>query len=94
MNEIEDKFLQHLQEEADKWVEEEFARRMVKVKEAIQEQVNISLPEIGPTSAGNHLKKALAYAQEEVRREIESEAQARIAEELKKRRTAMESDSP
>ena len=93
MNEIEDKFLQHLEDEADKWVEEELARRMVTVKEAIQEQVNISLPEIGPARGGNHLKNALAYAEEEVRRELEFEAQARIDEEMKRRRAAMGSDS-
>ena len=90
MNNIEDKFLQRLEEKAVKWVEEELARRMVNVKESLQEQVNITLPEIGPTSAGNHLKKALAFAEENLRMEIEFEAQTWIDEELQKRRAGVE----
>lgn len=88
MNDIENKFLHRLNQEAADWVEEELKKRMVLAKEAIEEQVRISMPEIGPTKAGNHLKKALAYAEEEIRMELEFEAQTWIDEELKKRKNS------
>jgi hypothetical protein len=90
MDNIEGKFLQQLEKEAAQWVEEELVKRMNHAKEAIQEQVNISLPEIGPNRAHDHLKKALAFAEENLRMQLEFEAQTWIDEELEKRKDAVE----
>ena len=90
MENIEGKFRQQLEKEAAQWVEEELVRRMNHAKDAIQEQVSISLPEIGPTRAQDHLKKALAFAEENLRMQLEFEAQTWIDEELEKRKAAVE----
>ena len=93
MDNIEDKVRKSLEEEAAQWVEKELFARMIHAKEAIEEQVNISQPEIGPARAGDHLKKALSFAQENIRMELELEAQAWIDEEFKKRKAALEEES-
>ena len=90
MERIEDLFLQRLEERAAKWVEEEIARRMIHIKESLQEQVNISLSEIGLTRAGNHFMKAVAFAEENLRMDLEFDAQTWIDEELGKRKNAIE----
>lgn len=92
MDKTEDKFLQRLEEEAADWVEKELFKRMIHAKEVIQEQVNISQPDIGPTRAGDHLKKAVAFALENLRMDLELEAQAWIDEEVKKRKASLEED--
>jgi len=88
MDDLQEKFLRKLEDESARWVEEELARRMVYAKEAIEEQVNAALPEIGPARAQNHLKKALAFAKENIRMDLELEAQTWIDEEMEKRRAA------
>jgi hypothetical protein len=85
MDDLEEKYLKKLEEEAGRWVEAELAVRMAHAKEAIEEQVDISMPEVGPARAGAHLKKALAFAEENIRMDLELEAQAWIDEEIKKR---------
>jgi hypothetical protein len=85
MDDLEEKHLEKLEEDAARWIQDELAVRMAHAREAIEDQVNISMPEIGPTRAGNHLKKALAFAEENIRMDLELEAQAWIDEEMKKR---------
>lgn len=92
MDNIEDKFLQRLEEEAAEWVEKELFTRMIHAKEAIQEQVDISQPEIGPNRAGSHLKKALSFAQDNLRMDLEMEAQAWIDEEIRKHKASLKDD--
>jgi hypothetical protein len=92
MNDFEDKFLQRLEEEAAQWVEKELFTRMVYAKEAIQEQVDISQPEIGPNRANDHLRKALSFAQENLRMELEMEAQAWVDEEVRKYKASFKRD--
>ncbi len=90
MDNVEGKFLQQLEKEAAQWIEEELVKRMNHAKEAIQEQVSVSLPEIGPARAQDHLKKALAFAEENFRMQLEVEAQTWIDAEIEKRKAAVE----
>lgn len=92
MDNTEDNFLQRLEKEAAQWVEKELFARMIHAKEAIQEQVDISLPDIGPSHAGDHFKKAMAFAQENLRMELELEAQAWIDEEIRKHEASLMED--
>ena len=93
IKDIEEKFLAHLQEEAANWVEEELSVRMVHAKKAIVEQINFSLDEIGPALAMEHMNKAVAFAEEQIRMDLELEAQNRIEEKLRKRRAAVKDGS-
>ena len=93
MSDTDEKFLHRINEEAARWVEEELVKRMGYAKEAIEEQANTAMPEIGPAKAGIHMKKALAFAEEEIRLELEFEAQNWIDQEMRKRRESLEQDS-
>lgn len=93
MSEIEEKFQQRINEEAARWVEKELEKRMAHAREAIQEQVQISMPEVGPSTAGNHLNKALAFAEEQIRMELEFEAQTWVDEQLKTRKDPRQGES-
>ena len=90
MNDIKDQYAKKLNDEADRWVEEELAKRMSYAREAIEEQARAAMPEVGPGKAENHRKKALVYAEEEIRMELEFEAQNWIDEQLKNRESGQE----
>jgi hypothetical protein len=92
MENMDEKFRKRLEEEAAQWVEKELFTRMIHAKEAIQEQADISQPEIGPKRAGDHVKKALSFAQEHLRMDLEVEAQAWIEEEIRKRNASLKGD--
>ena len=92
MDNIEDKFLQRLEEEAAQWVEKELFTRMIYAKEAIEEQVNVSQPEIGPERSSVHLEKALSFAEENLRLELEMEAQAWVDQEMSKHDASLKND--
>ena len=89
MEKIEEKFMQRLEEDAAKWIEEELAKRMVLAKEAIEEQANTAVSQVGPGRAMKHIEKALAYAEENLRMDLEFEANTWIEEEIRKRKAAV-----
>jgi len=82
---MEDKVREKLVEEAAQWVEEELGKRMIYAREAIEEQVNISEDMCGPQKAEEHVKEATALAQENIRLELEFEAEEWVEGKLKER---------
>ena len=85
MVKMEDKVREKLEAEAKVWVEEELEKRMVYAREAIEEQVNISADMCGPKSAQKHVKDATALAEENIRQELEFEADEWVQSKLRER---------
>jgi glycerol-3-phosphate dehydrogenase len=82
---MEDKTHEKLRKEADKWIEAELAIRMKHADEEIQRQADISSISCGEEEAKRHIKTAHAFAEKEIRRDLEHEARLWIGEKLKRR---------
>ncbi len=85
MVKIEDKVREKLEAEAKLWVEEELEKRMVYAVKAINEQVAISADMCGPKKAQKHLQDAAALAEENIRQELEFEADEWVQSKLNER---------
>ena len=92
MTNMEDKVREKLEKEAALWVEAELQRRMTYAMDAIEEQADISSVMCGEEGARKHIKNAGAFAAENIRHELEFEADAWVEEELKKRNRPMLED--
>ena len=89
---MEDKIREQLEKEAAQWVEGELKRRMMYAMDAIEEQADISSIMCGEEGARRHVRDAGAFAEENIRNELEFEAHAWVEEELKKRNRPMLED--
>lgn len=79
-----DKIREKLRKEADEWIERELAIRMGHADAEIERQADISSIACGESTAKQHINKAHAYAEEEIRRDLEHEARQWIENEKKK----------
>jgi hypothetical protein len=79
---FEEKVRERLEKEAAEWIESELEKRMDHAIELIHNQAQDAC---GEHSYEKHVMKATAYAEEEIRKELEFESNLWIEEELKKR---------
>jgi hypothetical protein len=77
-------FYRRLREEADQWIEREMEARMGYASEEIETQADVGSNLFGDSTIKKHMRDATAYAEQEIRRGLEMEAEKRIEEELKK----------
>jgi hypothetical protein len=86
MIDIEEKFRERLKKEARQWVEDELARRMEHARAEIRRQVEIASESCGEERARKRMADAIAYAEEEIHKELENEAWVRVEEQMRVRR--------
>lgn len=89
---MDDKMREKLEREAAQWVEEELVLRMAYAREAIEYQADMSSVMCGEEGARKHIRDATAFAEENIRNELEFEASAWVDEELRKRSRPMLED--
>jgi hypothetical protein len=89
---VDDKFREKLEAKAAKWVEEELEKRMKYATEAIEFQAEISGDLCGPGGAEKHIRDASALAEENIRLELEFEADAWVETTMKERSRPMLED--
>ncbi len=82
---MEDRIRKELEAEAEKWIETELAVRMEHAAKEIKYQADVSSAMCGDEEAERHVQKASAYAEEEIRKELEHEARLRVEKELTRR---------
>ena len=92
MTNLEDKFREKLEKEAELWVEGELQRRMMYAMDAIEQQADVSSIVCGEEGAKRHIREAGEFAEENIRHELEFEADVWVKEELKKRNRPMLED--
>ena len=92
MIEMEQKLREKLEKEAAQWVEEELEKRMKYAREAIEFQADLSADVCGPGGAEKHIRDASALAEENIRMELELEADGWIETSLKERNKPMLED--
>ena len=92
MIEMEKKIREKLEKEAAQWVEEELEKRMKYAREAIEYQADLSADVCGPGGAAKHIRDASALAEENIRMELELEADGWIEKSLKERNKPMLED--
>ena len=83
---------EELETEAAQWVEEELQRRMVYALDAIENQADVSSVMCGEEGAKRHIKEAGTFAEENIRNELEFEADRWVEEELHKQTGPMLED--
>jgi hypothetical protein len=88
MTKLEDKIRKELEEEAKEWIQEEYRRRQKLVREEIQKQVAYAEEHEGSHGAAavrSYHEKAMGYAMNELRNQLQFEADQWIIEEMGKR---------
>ncbi|UCF30818.1 MAG: hypothetical protein JSV26_12375 [bacterium] len=86
---MEEMIRKRLKNEADKWMVDELVVRMKYAEDAILKQAAATLQVCGDESARKHVASAMAYAEEEIRKDLEHEARMWIEDELKRRLRAV-----
>ena len=87
----ENEFLrERLRKEADQWVEVEMEKRMAAAEEEIKLQADLGSNIYVDEITSRHVRDMTAYARQEIRRELEMDAERWIEEELKKRGETIE----
>lgn len=89
---MDDKVREKLEAEAASWVDDELTVRMAYARDAIEYQADLSSVMCGEEGAKRHIREATAFAQENIRNDLEFEAQAWVEEEMKKRSGPMLED--
>lgn len=79
---FEDKIRERLEKESGVWIEAELEKRMKITLELIHKQAQGAC---GEHSYEQHVQKATAYAEKELRKDLEFESKSWVEEELKKR---------
>lgn len=82
---MEEKLRAKLREEAEEWIERELKERMEYAEAEILKQANVALEVVGAEKARKHIEAAMAYAEQEVRVELDNQSRIWIEEEVKKR---------
>lgn len=85
MTDMEDKVREKFEKEAAQWVEEELEKRMKYATEAIEFQADLSGDFCGVGGAEKHIRDASALAEENIRMELEFEADGWVEGKLKER---------
>ena len=93
MSDREAKIRQELEEEAQTWIKEEFARRYQTVRDSIEKQGMETVEHLKSLEASQmeisqhmaHMQTSMAYAKGEIMNDIKFEAENWVEEELKKR---------
>ena len=85
MIDIQQKIREKLEAEAAQWVEEEWVRRMVYAKEAIEYQADVSAIMCGEAGAKKHIRDASTFAEEGIRQELEFEMVGWVEEKIRER---------
>jgi len=83
---------EELEAEAAQWVEGQLERRMVYAMDAIEYQADVSSIMCGEEGAKRHIKEAGTFAEENIRNELEFEADRWVEEELRKQKRPMLED--
>ena len=82
---MEEKLRDKLRKEADEWIEKELKKRMEYAEVEILKQANSAMEVVGAAKAKQHVEKAMAYAEQEMRMELDNYSRVWIEEEVKKR---------
>ncbi len=82
---MEEKLRAKLREEAEEWIERELKERMEYAEAEILKQANVALEVVGAEKAQKHIVDAIAYAEQEIRVELDNQSRIWIEEEMKKR---------